>query len=227
MLRVLGQLLHPIAQLRRVNVQVLRRLHIGHASILDQAHGLKLELSRKLPSLHDPPPAPSKHLTRCLRNRVQASLTFGSAARQGIICNYKVVFSVVDGQEINDFALKHGITLVAGDLIGARWVANQIAVERAVEKSGAKRAITFHSRVSSAKEFSSDGTRGIRQFLPEFSVFHVNGEQKSSERKQIIRWFRDASDALITNPTRHGQPPIIPASMLLVTGARVCSGTSV
>jgi len=130
---------------------------------------------------------------------VQASLTFGSAARQGIICNYKVVFSVVDGQEINDFALKHGITLVAGDLIGARWVANQIAVERAVEKSGAKRAITFHSRVSSAKEFSSDGTRGIRQFLPEFSVFHVNGEQKSSERKQIIRWFRDASDALITN----------------------------
>src|SRR5260370_19507176 len=25
-----------------------------------------------LPSLHDPPPAPSKHLTRCLRNRVQA-----------------------------------------------------------------------------------------------------------------------------------------------------------
>ncbi|MBX9773604.1 MAG: DNA cytosine methyltransferase, partial [Xanthobacteraceae bacterium] len=26
-----------------------------------------------LSSLHDPPPAPSKHLTRCLRNRVQAS----------------------------------------------------------------------------------------------------------------------------------------------------------
>src|SRR5438309_11138557 len=47
-------------KLRRVNVQVLRRLHIGHASILDQAHRLKLELSRKLPSLHDPPPGPIK-----------------------------------------------------------------------------------------------------------------------------------------------------------------------
>src|SRR5262245_43709306 len=127
------------------------------------------------------------------------TLTFGSAARQGIICNYKVVISVVDGQEINEFALKHGITLVEGDLIGARWVANQIAIERAVEKTGAKRAITFHSRVSSAKEFSTAGTRGIRQFLPEFSVFHVNGDQKSSERKQIIRSFRDASEALITN----------------------------
>ncbi|MFN3350588.1 hypothetical protein, partial [Pseudorhodoplanes sp.] len=40
--------------------------------ILNQAHRLKLELSRKLPSLHDHPPVPLKHLTRCLRNRVQA-----------------------------------------------------------------------------------------------------------------------------------------------------------
>jgi predicted helicase len=127
------------------------------------------------------------------------TLTFGSAARQGIICNYKVVISVVDGQEVNEFALKYGITLVEDDLIAARWVSNQIAIERAVEKTAAKRAITFHSRVSSAKVFSSEGARSIRQFLPEFSVFHVNGEQKSSERKQIIRWFRDASEALVTN----------------------------
>jgi hypothetical protein len=89
--------------------------------------------------------------------------------------------------------------LVEGDLLNAKWVASQIAIERAVEKTGTKRAITFHSRVSSAKDFSTDGTRGIRQYLPEFSVFHVNGEQKSSERKQIIRSFRDAREALITN----------------------------
>jgi hypothetical protein len=127
------------------------------------------------------------------------TLTFGSAARQGIICNYKVVISVVDGLEVNDFALKHGITLVDGDLIGARWVANQIAVERAVELTVAKRAITFHSRVSSAKEFGTDSSRGIKQFLPEFAVFHVNGEQKSSQRKKLIRSFRDAAKALVTN----------------------------
>jgi predicted helicase len=83
------------------------------------------------------------------------TLTFGSAAREGIICNYKVVISVVHGYEVNAFALKHGITLVQGDLIGARWV------ERAIEKTGAIRGITFHSRVSRAKEFSSDTSRGI------------------------------------------------------------------
>jgi predicted helicase len=127
------------------------------------------------------------------------TLTFGEAARQGIICNYKVVISVVDGQEINDSALKHGITLVKGDLIGARWVADEIAIERAVKKTEARLAITFHSRVSSAKQFGSDSTRGIKQFLPKFSVFHINGSQNSSERKQLIRSFREAEKALITN----------------------------
>src|SRR6266481_6161307 len=73
MFRIVGELLHPIAQLRHMHAQVLRSLHIGHASLLDQPHSLKLELAGKLPSLHDPPPAPSKHLTRCLRNRVQAN----------------------------------------------------------------------------------------------------------------------------------------------------------
>src|SRR6266404_5921076 len=72
MLRIIRQRLHPVAQLRRMDTQVLRGLHIRHAAFLDQPHSLKLELARKLPSLHDPPPAPSKHLTRCLRNRVQA-----------------------------------------------------------------------------------------------------------------------------------------------------------
>src|SRR2546430_7865971 len=72
MFRIVGELLHPIAQLRHMHAQVLRSLHIGHASLLDQAHSLKLELAGKLPSLHDTPPAPSKRLTRCLRNRVQA-----------------------------------------------------------------------------------------------------------------------------------------------------------
>jgi hypothetical protein len=76
MLRILQELLHPIPQLRLVHAQVLRGLRIRYASLSDQAHSFKLELPRKLPTLHDPPPIPLKHLTWCLRNRVQAS--FGS-----------------------------------------------------------------------------------------------------------------------------------------------------
>src|ERR1700755_34585 len=56
-----------------MHLQVFGRRSIRDPAILDQAHSLKLELSRNLPPLHDAPPAPSKHLTRCLRNRVQAN----------------------------------------------------------------------------------------------------------------------------------------------------------
>src|SRR5580692_3362240 len=58
-----------------MHTEILRGLRIRHAPLFDQPHRLKLELACKLPSLHDTPPVPSKHLTRCLRNRQQARLT--------------------------------------------------------------------------------------------------------------------------------------------------------
>jgi superfamily II DNA or RNA helicase len=127
------------------------------------------------------------------------TLTFGAAAKQGIICDYKVVISVVDKSEVSDFALKHGVTLIDGDLIGTKWVANQIAVQKAIEKTGAKRAITFHSRVSSAKAFAAEGPHGAAHFLPTFSVFHVNGDQSSAERRSLLNEFKRVPQGLITN----------------------------
>jgi hypothetical protein len=58
MLRIVRKLLHPIAQLRRMNTKVFCGLRIRSAAFLDQSNRLKLELPRKLPSLHDAPPAP-------------------------------------------------------------------------------------------------------------------------------------------------------------------------
>jgi hypothetical protein len=72
--RITCERLHPTAQLRLMHTEIERALRIRDARLLDQPHRLKLELPCKLPSLHDTPPVPSKHLTRCLRNRVQASL---------------------------------------------------------------------------------------------------------------------------------------------------------
>jgi hypothetical protein len=47
---------------KRLGQAVIVENRAGDAAILDQPNRLKLELARKLPSLHDPPPAPSKHL---------------------------------------------------------------------------------------------------------------------------------------------------------------------
>ena len=127
------------------------------------------------------------------------SLTFGSAASQGIICNYKVIISLIDKNQVDDFALKNGITLVENDKIGTRWVASQIALQRAIEKVNASKIITFHSRVKLAQEFSSETSHGIKRYLKDFKVMHVNGEQRSNERTDLIRQFKDSPKSLITN----------------------------
>src|SRR5260370_1927041 len=65
-----------------MHTEIVRCLRIRHASLFDQPHRLKLELACKLPPFHDSPPVPSKHLTRCLRNQVQASLTTPFSVRR-------------------------------------------------------------------------------------------------------------------------------------------------
>ena len=127
------------------------------------------------------------------------TLSFGAAAQKGIICPYKVIISLIDKQMVDDFTLKNGITLVSGDEIGARWVSNLIALEQAVKKVAARKIITFHSRVNSAKEFAKNEARGIAHYLKDYEVRHVNGSQNSGERDQLIRAFATSTNGLITN----------------------------
>jgi predicted helicase len=53
--------------------------------------------------------------------------------------------------------------------------------------------------VNLAKEFASETSHGINRYLDGFSVFHVNGEQRSSDREDLLHAFRDAPKGLITN----------------------------
>ena len=127
------------------------------------------------------------------------TLTFGDAAAKGIICPFKVVITLINKEQVDDFALKNGITLVEGDAISAKWVASQIAVSSAIKHTNAKKIITFHSRVKTAREFASDEVYGIKKFVEGFDVFHVHGKQKSNERKDTISKFRKSPRSIITN----------------------------
>ena len=127
------------------------------------------------------------------------TLTFGDAAAKGIICPYKVIVTFIDKHQVDDFALKNGITLVEGDAVAAKWVASQIAVSSAIKHTNATKIITFHSRVKAAQEFASNEAHGITKFVSGFEVFHVHGKQKSNERKDTIGKFRKSSRSIITN----------------------------
>ena len=124
---------------------------------------------------------------------VAHTLTFAEAARRRIICNYKVIISVVTSDMINDELLRRGKVLVKGNEIHARQVANQLALKAAVEKHDVRKIFTFHRSVASAKSFvapvaagddsgrprspcaATTNGEGIANHLPDFACFHVNG----------------------------------------------------
>ena len=127
------------------------------------------------------------------------TLSFADAAKQGIICDYKVVISVVTTEMVNDDLLKHGETIVAGDAVRARQVALQVALQKAVEKYGVSRIFTFHSSVKAARSFTSNDGDGISQHLPDFNTLHVSGEMPTARREEQMKAFRQSDKAVMSN----------------------------
>jgi superfamily II DNA or RNA helicase len=126
-------------------------------------------------------------------------LTFAEAARQGIICNYKIVISVITSEMVTNELLSRGEVLVNGYPIRARQVANQIALRDAAEKYGVKKVFTFHRTVKSAASFVARGSEGIGIHLPDFGSFHVNGNMPTAQRERVMRDFKEASRAVMSN----------------------------
>jgi superfamily II DNA or RNA helicase len=131
--------------------------------------------------------------------KVSYRLPFSTAVAAGIIVPYKVIISVSLNKEVDAELLRRGSTRVRRDEIQAKWVANQIALKRAIEKTGATKIITFHSRVSLAEDFAGDDTRGFKEHVKGFDVFHVNGSQNAADRKALLEGFKAAPKGLITN----------------------------
>ena len=131
--------------------------------------------------------------------KVSYRLPFSAAVAAGIIVPYKVIISVSLNKEVDAELLRRGSTRVRRDEIQAKWVANQIALKRAIEKTGASKIITFHSRVDTAEEFAGDSARGFQEHVKGFDVFHVNGGQNAADRKALLEDFKASPRGLITN----------------------------
>ncbi len=143
-------------------------------------------------------------------------LTFAEAAKRDIICNYKVVISVIDGQMIDNDLINRGETLVKEDFVRSRQVAVQLALQRTVEKFGVGRIITFHSSVKAAASFVAEGAEGVQNHLPGFSTFHVNGKQRTADREEHLRGFAQADKGLITNARCLNEGVDVPAVDMVV-----------
>ena len=129
-------------------------------------------------------------------------LSFGEAARRKIICGYKVIISVITSEqveEVNNEVLSKGTVKVKGDEIRARQVANQIALRDAVAQYGVSKIFTFHSTVKSAASFVAEGNEGVRTHLPDFAALHVSGAMPTARRERVMKEFRSAPRAVMSN----------------------------
>ena len=126
-------------------------------------------------------------------------LSFGEAARRKIICGYKVIISVITSDQVNDEVLSKGTVSVKGDAIRARQVANQMALRDAVAQYGVSKIFTFHSTVKSAASFVAEGNEGVRTHLPEFTALHVSGAMPTARRERMMKEFRSAPRAVMSN----------------------------
>jgi superfamily II DNA or RNA helicase len=126
-------------------------------------------------------------------------LPFSTAANLRIITDYEVLISVVTSEMVTNELLRRGVVLVAGEEIKAKQVANEIALCSAIANYGAKKIFTFHSRVASARSFTSAGPEGIPSHLPDFNCAHINGAMPTAHRERLMREFAAARRALLTN----------------------------
>jgi superfamily II DNA or RNA helicase len=126
-------------------------------------------------------------------------LKFGEAAKKGIVCPYKVVISVIDKKQIDDFAFIRGVASFDDYAENPRWVASQVALVKAMEHTRSSKIISFHGRVSLARRFSLDKRVGIGRFDDGLQVYHVNGGQKSGDRRDTLKRFEVAPRSLISN----------------------------
>jgi len=126
-------------------------------------------------------------------------LPFSRAAELDIITDYKVLISVVTSEMVTNELLRRGVVLVHGEEIKAQQVANQIALRSAIESYGARKVFTFHSRVASARSFTSAGPEGIQSHLSDFQCAHINGAMPTAYRTTLMREFAFAPRALLSN----------------------------
>lgn len=126
-------------------------------------------------------------------------LPFSEAAKKGIICDYKIVASIVTQEDVSRELLKQGEVKGKTDHVRAIQVAHQLALKNAIQKFKLTKLFTFHSSIRGAKSFVAEGDEGISAHVKKLHTCHVNGSQSSAIRESILSEFRETPRALVSN----------------------------
>ncbi len=111
------------------------------------------------------------------------TLGFRDAINLGLICDYKVIISVADHKAEHKFKKDYIMQEKA------------ISLKKAINESGAKKIITFHSTINDANYFA----KFLKDHKIHDNVYHINAQSKMEERIKAMTKFRSDEYAIMTN----------------------------
>lgn len=130
--------------------------------------------------------------------RTVFAMSVRDAIEKGIICDYQVLVSATTEAMAQSALEKAGETMFPQSQTPVELVAAQLSVLKAIEVTGSRRVITYHSTIAEAQEFASDGLDLFR--AAGVATFHIFGAMASSQRQAVIDAFlAHDGPAVITN----------------------------
>ncbi len=119
-------------------------------------------------------------------------MTFKKAIEEGILVDYKIIAIGVNSEELKQFIDQRRYV---ESKASADEVANNYALERVMTNYNANHALTFHSRVKYAEDFS----HRHKKVFKHVHAFSVSGEQSTNHRNRVLNDFKNSDKAIVSN----------------------------
>ena len=131
-------------------------------------------------------------------------LSFGEAIQRDLLSDYQVAVIGVDDATYREWAERgRFVTLDGTAVTDARSLAGQIGVAKAMRRYGLRRMISFHSRVTRARDFARTLTEVVewmpKRQRPHGSLWaqHVSGEMSTGQRTIRLERLRRLDNSAV------------------------------
>jgi superfamily II DNA or RNA helicase len=117
------------------------------------------------------------------------SYPFSRAISEGYLSDYRIAVIGVTGDEVVSLLNQDDVEFTEG--VSARSAAAQVALARAYQEFGMRRAVTFHSTVNEARRFIETLPQTLAALptgedIPTPTCLHANGTMPAAERRQVL-----------------------------------------
>lgn len=127
---------------------------------------------------------------------ISYTLNFADAIKKNIICDYKILISVVTDLDITREIDKYRYLNDKNIRANVEMLSNAIVLSQALNNYPIKKALVFHQTIKDSKSFT---TLYNSLYGTNIKTFHIDGTMNSQQRHNIIDEFLNEKIAILSN----------------------------